>query len=300
MTILPAQMTRPVTSGDRLTRIKRRVYLCTIALALVLPLQAFSGMAAGPVPAELPEKELTGRQDENLNDLIRLVRDERIPRTRARARLQELLAETREQYYRSGGTDAPKRDWYFPVSGYDIRAITGGKRHGYFSRGYDFYAGNRHGGHPSLDIFIRDRDRDSRDDRTGEPVAVLSMTAGVVVATEEQWEEGSILRGGRYLWVYDPGNDLLVYYAHNEKLQVKTGDRVRPGDVLAVMGRSGFNAAKRRSPTHLHLTVLRVGNGLMKPVDVYRTIKNAKITPGVINRQSRAGVPAGDRTRQAV
>jgi murein DD-endopeptidase MepM/ murein hydrolase activator NlpD len=94
---------------------------------------------------------------------------------------------------------------------------------------------------------------------------------------ENEWQPGSRLLGGRYIWVYDPANDLLVYYAHNSGLAVELGQIVRPGEVLGTVGRSGFNAAKRRSPTHLHLTVLRVNQGgSVAPVEVYRDLRKAR------------------------
>jgi hypothetical protein len=170
--------------------------------------------------------------------------------------------------------------WAFPLAGYDARAVGGGPRHGYVSGSYDFYRGNRHGGHPSFDIFIRDRNQDSLDDRSGAPVKVLSLTGGIVVALEREWQPGSRLLGGRYLWIYDPGNDLLVYYAHNSELSVGLGDIVSPGDVLASVGRSGYNAAKKRSPTHLHLTVLRIQDGRVVPLDIYQNLKQARLSGG--------------------
>lgn len=210
------------------------------------------------------------------NELNSLVRDRKIGRPAARSEVARILGEVREAYYAAGVSDCLRADWVFPLAGYDSRAISGGRRHGYIASGYDYFSGNRHGGHPSFDIFIRDRNRDSLDDRSGRPVAVLSMTGGVVVALEREWEQGSRLRGGKYLWVYDPGSDLLVYYAHNESLAVSLGDIVKPGDVLATVGRSGYNAFKRRSPTHLHLTVVKVsGQGKVLPVDVYRELKSA-------------------------
>jgi hypothetical protein len=52
---------------------------------------------------------------------------------------------------------------------------------------------------------------------------------------------------------------------------------VRPGDVLATVGRSGFNAAKRRSPTHLHLSVLLLRDGRLLPQDIYADLKHARV-----------------------
>jgi murein DD-endopeptidase MepM/ murein hydrolase activator NlpD len=215
------------------------------------------------------------------NDLNTLIRDSRIGRDSAQEELQHLLSEVRDEYHRAGGRDYRKDEWVFPLSGYDSRAIGGGRRHGYISGGYDFFKGNRHGGHPSFDIFIRDRNQDGLDDRNKSQVKVLSLTGGIVVALEHDWQTGSRLLGGRYIWIYDPANDLLVYYAHNSSLAVELGQIVKPGDLLAMVGRSGFNAAKRRSPTHLHLTVLKVSHGgRVVPVDVYRELRGARLPGG--------------------
>ena len=213
---------------------------------------------------------------QRFNGLNTRIRDGKIDRTSARNELKLLLAELREGYYRSGAQAYSESAWVFPLAGYDARAIGGGRSHGYTARGYDFYSGNRHGGHPSFDIFIRDRNQDGLDDRSGSPVDVRSLTGGIVVALEREWQAGSSLRGGKYLWIYDPANELLVYYAHNGALKVELGDLIKPGDLLASVGRSGYNAAKRRSPTHLHLTVLRVRDGQVLPLDIYQRLKNAR------------------------
>lgn len=203
------------------------------------------------------------------------IRDNRVDKRSAQVEVVRLLREIRGEYIRSGARDYPVSSWVFPVSGYDAKAAGGGRRHGFVARGYDFFSGNRHGGHPSFDIFIRDRNRDTLDDRSGKAVPVLSMTGGVVVALEQEWQHGSRLRGGRYVWVYDPANNLLVYYAHNSDLTVTLGQIVKPGDMLATVGRSGWNAAKKRSPTHLHLTVLQVTDGRVTPLNVYRDMARA-------------------------
>jgi len=221
------------------------------------------------------------------NEFNSLIRDGRISKSVARAELPARLAGIRTEYYRRGGRDYTSTEWVFPLAGYDAGAIDKGGNHGFVPGGYDFFSGNRHGGHPAYDIFIRDRNRDSRDDRSGKPVNVLSMTGGIVVALEKGWQQGSGLRGGKYLWVFDPANDLLIYYAHNEELFVELGTIVRPGDLLATVGRSGFNAAKRRSPTHLHLSVLRLRNGQPVPMPVYRELQRAGSTP------ARQGMDAG-------
>ncbi|NVN92294.1 MAG: M23 family metallopeptidase [Desulfuromonadales bacterium] len=242
----------------------------------------FGHAAAQPDLAELTESPVTKKPvldlsspAERFNALNSLVRDGKIGRVAARSELKRLLAELRGEYYRKGGIDFLKDTWVFPLAGYDARAMGGGRNKGYIASGYDFFSGNRHGGHPSFDIFIHDRNQDCLDDRSGKPVRVLSLTGGIVVALEREWQQGSGLRGGKYIWIFDPTNDLLVYYAHNSELFVKLGEIIKPGDQLAIVGRSGYNAEKRRSPSHLHLTVLRVRDGLPLPVNVYRELAKA-------------------------
>ena len=68
------------------------------------------------------------------------------------------------------------------------------------------------------------------------------------------------------------------------ELSVKLGEIVRPGDVLGSVGRSGWNAAKNRSPTHLHLTVVRARDGRVGPVDVYQDLKRARLQRMTLRR----------------
>jgi len=198
--------------------------------------------------------------------LDRLIRDGKLPRIEAEHQFREIISAIEDEL--AGRFPAMSTPWVFPLSGYDLATAGAGAAKGYVTAGYDYFDGNRHGGHPSYDLFIHDRDQDSRDDRTGEPVVVMSMTDGVVVACETKWEGGSTLRGGKYLWVYSPGEKLLIYYAHNRELLVKIGDWIRPGTPIATVGRSGYNAARRRSPTHLHLSVLHLENGRPLPINI--------------------------------
>jgi hypothetical protein len=210
------------------------------------------------------------------NRLNNRVRDGQIPRREARDELFRLLPQLRTYYLRNGGQEYGRDAWVFPLQGYSAKAIAGGRKHGYQPRGYDYFDGNRHGGHPSLDIFIQDRDQDERDDRTGQPVPVLSLTGGVVVALAPDWHKGSRLRGGKYLWVYDPTTDALVYYAHNRELLVGLGAIVKPGDPIARVGRTGRNAARKRSPTHLHLTYLKITGGTLVPENLYPALTHSR------------------------
>jgi peptidoglycan LD-endopeptidase LytH len=250
------------------------VYLCA-APSLVAAVPDQNGLLATTEPSASSISTSAPSLCFSFNELNSLIRDGKISKENARRELPIRLADISAEYYRKGGRDYSAAQWVFPLAGYYAGAIEGGRRHGFIPGGYDFYSGNRHGGHPAYDIFIRDRNQDRRDDRNGTAVSVLSMTGGIVVALEKGWQQGSGLRGGNYVWVYDPGTGLLVYYAHNENLTVELGTIVRPGDLLATVGRSGLNAAKRRSPTHLHFSVLRLKNGQPVPVPVYRELQRA-------------------------
>ena len=247
------------------------VLFCAV-IAVVAP-----SRAAEPTPDEPPAggQQYASTLCSSFNEFNSRIRDGLIDTASARSELPARLREIRTEYYQRGGRDYSSGQWVFPLAGYSVRAVGGGKSHGFTPKGYDFFSGNRHGGHPAYDIFIHDRNQDSRDDLSGKPVNVLSMTGGIVVAQEDYWQRGSRLRGGKYLWIYDPANELLVYYAHNDELFVTTGTIVKPGDRLATVGRSGFNAAKRRSPTHLHFSVLRLESGVPVPVRAYGTMLRA-------------------------
>lgn len=258
----------PVNRSGRLSFIVISCLLCLLPRpGLASPEAPLSGT---PVVADhLPPSPAVLR----FNILNSRIRDGRIARTAARDELRRLLPEVRREYRDRGGEAFPQSSWVFPLAGYDGRSLGNGPTRGYVASGYDYFQGNRHGGHPSCDIFIHDRNRDCRDDRNGRAVVVRSLTGGIVVALEREWEQMSLLRGGVYVWVYDPDNDLLVYYAHNERLFVRLGQLVRPGDPVASVGRSGLNAAKRRSPTHLHLTVLSIRDGAPLPLNVVRRLE---------------------------
>lgn len=165
----------------------------------------------------------------------------------------------------------------FPIRGYTTSAIGGTHGEGYRGNGFDLFDYNVRGSHPAQDIFIRDRNQDTIDDLTGKPVDILAMSSGLVLAIETAWKPGSEYRGGNWIWVYDPIINGLFYYAHNNQVDVTPGQWVQAGDKIAEMGRSGFNAYKARSPTHLHLMYLQIQpNGLPLPLNTYKWLLTAK------------------------
>jgi hypothetical protein len=161
---------------------------------------------------------------------------------------------------------------FFPVKGYGLKHVGGRHGSGYKPSRYQFVGPHRRIGHPAQDIFVYDGNQDCLDDRTRNPVEVLSLADGIVVSTFSDWaptppEPGNGKRGGNYIWIYHPALRLFAYYAHLQDIRVALSERVAGGQVIATLGRTGTNAFPERSPTHLHLMLLRAKD--MMPVNAY-------------------------------
>ncbi len=218
---------------------------------------------------------MTDAPDE-FDKLYKQIRDGQISKDEAVPKLKAIADELTAYCKSKGAENIPNSEWVFPLKGYGAEAIGGTNGSGYITAGYDFFDGNRHGGHPAHDIFIHDRNQDCIDDYAGAPVDVLSMSGGVVVSLEKEWDSNSDLRGGKYVIIYDPFSNALFYYAHNNMVTVNIGDIVKPGEKIAEVGRSGLNAFKKRSPTHLHISFFAINDGDIKPDNIYRDLLNAK------------------------
>jgi peptidoglycan LD-endopeptidase LytH len=206
------------------------------------------------------------------NEINTSVRDGLVSQDSARELIRELLPSVKEYFKLQGGMESSETDRVFPLQGYNSSSIGGINGSGYNAKGYNYFDGNQHGGHPADDIFIHDHNQDCLDDYTGEPVNVLSVCNGIVIACEPDWQTESDLRGGKYIYILDPSRDGIYYYAHNNEIFVKPGDLVKAGDIIAHVGRTGLNAYKKRSPTHLHLMYLSVEDGFPKPVNIYEDL----------------------------
>ena len=202
------------------------------------------------------------------NRLQTLLRDGELSAGEARQKVVELHWKLLETF---GRRDHAQRA-AFPLEGGSWRDLGGKTGSGFVAKGYDFYQGNRHGGHPAHDIFFPDRDRDSLHDRTGRPVEVLAFLAGVVVGLNVGWEPGSQIRGGNYAWVFSPSRELYCYYAHLKDVFVRVGEWVEAGQRLGTVGRTGKNAHPSRSPTHLHFMCLSFDRGRMSPYDPFKEL----------------------------
>ena len=103
-----------------------------------------------------------------------------------------------------------------------------------------YFRGWRHSG---LDIGIK----------KGQPI--YSANDGIVITSG--WNSG----GYGYYIIVDHGNGFHTLYAHNSKLYVKKGERVKKGDIIAASGSTG-----RSTGPHLHFEV-RVNGNRVNPLD---------------------------------
>jgi murein DD-endopeptidase MepM/ murein hydrolase activator NlpD len=205
------------------------------------------------------------------NFLYTKIRDRRISKEEARTKLSLLEAQLRNAFSKQM-EGAHDEGFAFPLEGHTARSIGGKDGSGYQIKGYDFFDGNDHKGHPGHDIFILDRNQDSVDDKTGKPVTVISVSSGTVVSMNTNWEPSSSIRGGNYIWVFNPASDRYFYYAHMEKIFVTVGQVISKGDRIGTVGRTGLNAYPKRSPTHLHFTVHQSAEGYPRPINVYKEL----------------------------
>ncbi len=201
------------------------------------------------------------------------VRDQRIAKSEAQKAFPALYGALTERAARH--PFSATRKWVFPIAGYSLKDVGKGGfrpdiRYGSSPiKGYDFYDGNLHGGHPAYDIFIRDDNRDCRDDRTGKSVAVVASINLLVLSTDTTWKMKSDIRGGNYVWALDLPHNRLFYFAHLDSIAVHGGDFIAAGSPLGSVGRSGKNATAARSPTHLHMMVLTVDGDRLAPFDFW-------------------------------
>jgi murein DD-endopeptidase MepM/ murein hydrolase activator NlpD len=113
----------------------------------------------------------------------------------------------------------------FPVRDGDVKAIGG------------LFGDARDGGqrrHEGLDIFAP---------RGTHAVAAAD---GIVLSA------GANRLGGNVVWLLDSSRGLTYYYAHLDEHAVRSGERVRAGETVGLIGNTG-NA--RRAPPHLHFAI---------------------------------------------
>ena len=94
----------------------------------------------------------------------------------------------------------------------------------------------------------------------GVDIYVQRLTPVLAVASGRAMPREDAL-GGNTVWLNTPGTS--YYYAHLDRIAVRDGQRVKPGDVLGYVGNSG-NASG--TPSHLHFGVYRWGRDPIDPL----------------------------------
>ncbi|CAN5404307.1 hypothetical protein BH10BAC5_BH10BAC5_07890 [soil metagenome] len=139
----------------------------------------------------------------------------------------------------------------------------------YNDENYDYFQGSNSIGHPAHDIIINDRDKDLNDDITGKPVDVVSVSGGIVIAINNSWKAGSLLRGGKYVKIFDPAKNSIYYYSHLSSVTVYPGTLIESGMKIGEVGRTGRKAVLKEGSTHLHISYLKIEEGYPFPQDFF-------------------------------
>ncbi|WP_304233236.1 M23 family metallopeptidase [Jiulongibacter sediminis] len=207
--------------------------------------------------------------------LLVAIREQKIAPGKAKKEFSRIMKELHEQY-KPASYDSLSMDLVFPLRTKNYKDV-GGRGRGFYARHFDLFDHSVAKSHPAHDIFIYDLDHDCKDDNTGEYVDILAVNRGVVIATETEWTEENGYKGGNYVWLYDFESGGLWYYAHQRKVYALEGQIVEQGDKIGEVGRSGFNAERNRSDTHLHLMFLKMDEDF-KPTAVnhYPWLKKAR------------------------
>lgn len=89
-----------------------------------------------------------------------------------------------------------------------------------------------------------------------EGTEVVAVADGMVSFIGERNGYGELIE-------IDHGNGYVTRYAHNEKITAKTGDRIKKGEAIALLGSTG-----RSTGPHVHFEVLREGT----KIDPYKFV----------------------------
>ncbi len=170
-----------------------------------------------------------------------------------------------------------KAEFSFPLQNYglidSIRFFKDGLD--YIDEDYDYFQGSNSIGHPAHDIIINDKDKDLKDDITGQPVDVVSVCDGIVIAVNTSWQPGSNLRGGKYVKIFDPARNGFYYYSHLSQVNVFPGTILKSGDKIGEVGRTGRRAILKEGSTHLHIGFLRLNDGYPEPEEIISDLRSS-------------------------
>jgi murein DD-endopeptidase MepM/ murein hydrolase activator NlpD len=154
---------------------------------------------------------------------------------------QQIAKANAEKKVKARQNEIIRNQWVIPVVGYRITAR--------FGQGGGYWSSGRHTG---LDF-------------AGPSGSTLvSVAAGTVTSTGY---EGAY--GNRTIVTLDDGTE--IWYCHQSSVQVQTGQRVAPGDVIGATGSTG-----NVTGPHLHLEVHAPGGG---PVDPAAALQAHGVNP---------------------
>lgn len=156
---------------------------------------------------------------------------------------------------------------------------------------------------PSLEFPVEERDSESVGSFFGAPrdrgrrkhhgVDIFAPKGQPAVACADGFvtRAGTDDLGGNVIWLRDSARRLTYYYAHLDEHIATTGQRVRAGDVVGLVGKTG-NA--RTTPPHLHFGIY--GGG---PIDPFPFLARPEDPAPVTAALSPIGAPARIRGKRA-
>jgi peptidoglycan LD-endopeptidase LytH len=209
------------------------------------------------------------------NKLDSLITNQLIDSDDAEELMKEYEPKVKKYFRQMKGAYVSRYNWVFPLKNF-TSIYYRDYGNDYWLRSYDYFQGSESKGHPAHDIMILDVNKDLLDDSTLKPVDVVSMSSGVVVATDTTWTTGSKLRGGKYVKIFDVTNDGIFYYSHLSEVNVKPGEVINPGDKIGEVGRTGRKAVLAEGKTHVHVSFFKSEDGYPKPEDILDDLRNAE------------------------
>ena len=99
-------------------------------------------------------------------------------------------------------------------------------------------------------------------DIVGEDYTIRSVCDGVVAVSQMVTDKtNATWQWGNYVCVQGTDGN-FIYYCHMAERKVNAGQRVKAGDILGIMGTTGYSTGD-----HLHFEVRTVGNKVIDPAE---------------------------------
>jgi len=207
------------------------------------------------------------------NNVDTLIRDKEIDSDDAVDSISMYVTLTIKLCKKMGMNFTSRDNWVFPMS--DL-SKTSYRDNGfdYRDEDFDYFQGAEFYGHPAHDIFILDADSNAIEDSTGKHVNAVAMVSGVIITAYGRWKMGDFGRAGNYINLFDPKSKGIFYYSHLDSVFVRSGDIVKAGDVIGLVGRTGRKALFGK--THVHIGYYKIIDGYPKPIDILKDLYNAE------------------------